>query len=152
MFGVHAHDPQRPGHHSDRVWPAVRPRSLSGLATAWIAVIRPSATTVVTAAIGFPPAVTSIPELGQVAAHGGREEPPGDLALLGGVHVESWPPRLDVFARPVHELPGRCVGAADRAGDLGMGEPEYLMQNEDGALLGCQRLEHHQHGQRHRFG
>jgi hypothetical protein len=36
-------------------------RSLSGLATTWIAVIRPPATTVATAAIGFPPAVTSIP-------------------------------------------------------------------------------------------
>ena len=41
--------------------PALMPRSLSGLATSWIAVIRPPAMTVVTAVIGLSPVVTRIP-------------------------------------------------------------------------------------------
>ena len=66
--------------------------------------------------------------------------------------LEPLAPRLHVFAGAVRHLTHRRRGFADGRGDLVVAEPEHLVQDEDRALVRAQRLQHHQHRHRNRFG
>ena len=77
----------------------------------------------------------------------------GDLTGLRLVHrLEPLAPGVHVLARAVGDLADRRRGFADRRGDFVVVEAEHLAQHEHRALVGAQRLEHHQHRHRHRLG
>ena len=59
--------------------------------------------------------------------------------------------RLHVLAGAVRHLTHRRSGFAYRPGDFVVVEAEHLAQNEHRPLVGCQRLQQHQHGHRNRF-
>ena len=60
--------------------------------------------------------------------------------------------RVDVAPGAVGQLPHRCLGPVQGRGHLGEAEPEDVVQHERGPLQRRQRLEHDEHGHRHRVG
>ncbi len=86
----------------------------------------------------------------QVPGFDGSLEGQQCRAVLGLGHGGTRPPRGDVVAGPVRDLPDRDRVPVDGLGDLVVVEAEHLPQHEHRALGGCQRLHHQQH--RHRDG
>lgn len=77
--------------------------------------------------------------LGRLAADTGM----GPVERAAGVHV---------LPRPVRELAHRRRTAVDDLRDLGVRVAEHLVEDEDRPLQRGERLEDHQHRQRHRLG
>ena len=87
----------------------------------------------------------------QVALLGGREEPLQQGVARGFVGVEPRPARLEVLARPRHELPRVRLGPLDDRGDVRVLVPEGVAQQVGRSLDGGEPLHEHQQGERERL-
>ena len=72
--------------------------------------------------------------------------------LLGPVHLHPRPPRRDVLAGTVRDLPDRGRGLAHDLGDLVVWRLEHLVQHEHGPLGWTKGLQHGEHGDRDVLG
>ena len=86
----------------------------------------------------------------EIALLGGREEARREPLLLLARGLEPRAPLVHVTAGPRGELAGVLRARADDLRDPVVGLVEYLVQQERGALLGRQALEHHEEGERQR--
>ena len=88
----------------------------------------------------------------EIALLGRLEEPSRELLALLVRRLKAGPALLDVASGPRREL-AHVVGAlADDLGDLRVVVVEYVVKQQDGALLGREALQQHQHRQRQRVG
>jgi hypothetical protein len=91
-------------------------------------------------------------EPGEIAVLGGREEPGGQLLLLLSRRLEAGSALFDVASGAGGELAHGLLALADDLRDLREPVAEHVVKQQDGALLGGQALQQHQHGQRQRVG
>jgi hypothetical protein len=78
----------------------------------------------------------------------GRHELLDGGLLLGSVHLHPWPPRRDVLAGTVRDLPYRGRGLAHHLGDLLVRRLEHLAQHEHCPLGRTEGLQHGEHRDR----
>ncbi len=83
----------------------------------------------------------------QVSVGAGFDESSGDDAMLGWLHAGRNARFVDLATGPMSQLPA-CGGlAANRRGDLLVGQPKDLVQHEHHPLRGAEALEHDQQSQ-----
>src|SRR5690606_39408601 len=87
----------------------------------------------------------------QLALLDGGEEALCELPLLLRPGFEAWPPLVDARTRTHRQLAASGLGLPDDARDLRIVVVEDVPQEEHGALLGRQRLEHDQESHPDRF-